>query len=246
MLKWLTIYLITAYSVLAMGQSPPVVISDGTKLVKGYPITLSKKGIEFIAKHETGGRAYYAKYYTGIIWPGHASGPTIGVGHDLGYNTPAQIRKAWAGVASQAEINIMVSIAGKKGRSAKYYADKYRRYVNFTYDEAMIVFKRDSLPRFTRYTANAFKLGKDQLHAHTNSALTSLVFNRGASMSGHSRRHMRYLRDAIARREYHKIPQILRDMKVLWIGKGVDGLLRRRDEEADLAMEGIRLRSNAQ
>jgi GH24 family phage-related lysozyme (muramidase) len=45
---------------------------------------------------------------------------------------------------------------------------------------------------------------------------------------------MRAIRDAVSREDLKDIANQLRLMKRLWEGKGLGGLLRRRDAEADL------------
>lgn len=213
---------------------------DNTTLVdKGLDLTLSAGGVNFIQKHETGGQAYYRKRLTGIVYPGGASGCTWGVGFDGGYNTRKQITDAWGGVATRSELNALLACQGAKRGRAKALARRYRNAVHFTWEEAQTVFVKTTLPRFTRLTKKTFKLEKDTLHAHSNSALVSLVFNRGSSMSGYRRRHMVSIRNDLASKRYAIIPKHFRDMKVIWKGKGLDGLLGRRDDEANLFQLGL-------
>jgi GH24 family phage-related lysozyme (muramidase) len=42
------------------------------------------------------------------------------------------------------------------------------------------------------------------------------------------------IKELIPKQNYKKIAQQFRDMKRIWIGKGLDGLLERRDAEANL------------
>jgi GH24 family phage-related lysozyme (muramidase) len=42
------------------------------------------------------------------------------------------------------------------------------------------------------------------------------------------------IRNLVPDKNYKKIAQEIRNMKRLWVGKGLDGLLKRRDEEANL------------
>ena len=220
-------------------QDPTVKVSDNLAL------TLSKSGVDFIQRHETGGQAYYNKRYTGVIWPGGASGGTVGVGYDCGYNSRTQITKDWKGVATPSELSILLSMSGVKGSRAKAFAKRYKGAVHITWGEAQSVFVRSTLPRFTGYTATAFRLQKDTLHPHSNSALTSLVFNRGSSMSSKSSRNeMRNIRTHLAAGKPELVPAEFRKMKRLWVGKGLDGLLRRRDEEADFFQSGLDIRNH--
>jgi GH24 family phage-related lysozyme (muramidase) len=73
--------------------------------------------------------------------------------------------------------------------------------------------------------------GVELLHTNAQAALTSLVYNRGASMKDiDSRREMRLLGPAIKARDYDQIAQLIRGMKRLW--PNVRGLLARRELEA--------------
>jgi GH24 family phage-related lysozyme (muramidase) len=50
---------------------------------------------------------------------------------------------------------------------------------------------------------------------------------------------MRAVRDAVAAGDLQEIANQIRAMKRLWEGKGLDGLLKRRDAEADLVESAI-------
>jgi GH24 family phage-related lysozyme (muramidase) len=100
-------------------------------------------------------------------------------------------------------------------------------------DAARRVFLTRTVPRYQQLTAKAFP-GVQNLPADAQGALFSLVYNRGTSMEGEKRTEMRAIRDAVARGDLADIAKQLRAMKRLWIGKGLDGLLARRDAEADL------------
>ena len=74
-------------------------------------------------------------------------------------------------------------------------------------------------------------------------ALVSLVYNRGTRMADSpgtdDRREMRAIRDLVAEGLVVGIPEQLRSMQRLWIGKGLDGLIRRREAEAQLVDSAI-------
>ena len=53
-------------------------------------------------------------------------------------------------------------------------------------------------------------------------------------MQGDSRLEMRNIRVLVPKKDYKGIAEELRKMKRIWKGKGLDGLLARRDAEADL------------
>jgi GH24 family phage-related lysozyme (muramidase) len=68
-------------------------------------------------------------------------------------------------------------------------------------------------------------------------ALLSLVFNRGTSLQGGRREEMRKIRELLAtgstkEQTLEEIATQFRKMKSLWIGKGLDGLVIRREREA--------------
>jgi GH24 family phage-related lysozyme (muramidase) len=217
---------------------PNDVISDGLAL------NISQKSIDTIIYYEVGGRAYYNARLTRPIvpaWQTTASGVTVGFGMDLGHNTKEQIAKAFKGVASDETIKLLQSVSGLKGRRAYYEGlPKVRHRVSFTYEEAETIFKKDSLPRFTQQTANAFQLSKNRLHPHSNGALTSLVFNRGPSLANtDSRKEMRWIKHNISINKESRVPSDIRSMKRLWDYSKLKGLHLRRDAEAKLFQDGL-------
>jgi GH24 family phage-related lysozyme (muramidase) len=121
---------------------------------------------------------------------------------------------------------------GKKGSTAKSAIPSVRD-IEISWTSALNVFKKSTLPRFINETLKAFP-GADKLHPDAFGALVSIVFNRGASVTGSSRREMLNIRNLISSKNYKAIASEIRSMKRLWVGKGLDGLLRRRDEEAKL------------
>lgn len=79
--------------------------------------------------------------------------------------------------------------------------------------------------------------GFDALRSNAQSAIASLVFNRGPAMSGDNRLEMRAIRDAVPSRDYDEIARQLRKMKRVWTGTSIQaGMYRRRDAEADLVL----------
>ena len=208
-----------------LGTSRP----SGTVPVGG--LTLSKGGVEFIVQEETGGRSYYDSRLHRPMWPGGASGVTWGVGYDGGYNSVPGIERDWQPVTDRGELVLLKSVAGVKGDRAKYEASRIRNAVSVNWGEASDTFTRSTLPRFAEMTRQAFP-GCEKLPPDAQAVLVSLIFNRGSSMSGAGRREMRAIRDAIASGHPELVPGQILAMKRLWVGKGLDGLLRRREREA--------------
>lgn len=212
-------------------------IPDGDVIHVGN-MTISKKALDLIVHYETGGKAYYEKYLRRPTWPKGQSGVTVGIGFDLGYNTPEQIRDAWGKVVSPTALNKMVSVAGIKGSAAQAAANSIKNYVEIPWDAAAEVFSESTLPRFAGYAVNTFE-GLENLNPDIQGVILSLVFNRGASLNGPTRTEMRNIRNHIISGDLDKIAGEIRGMKRLWRGKGLDGLLKRRDAEAALVESSL-------
>lgn len=227
-----------------MATIMPILAVDPNRVFdQGLALPVSQKSIDHIIYYEVGGKDYYNRAYTKPIvpaWQTTSSGVTVAFGFDCGYNTKDQIRTALDGIATEDEIKALQSVSGLKGKSAYYNGlPKVRNLVHFSYDEAEQIFMRDSLPRFAKQTANAFELKKDTLHPHSNGALISLVFNRGASLTGDSRKEMRWIKYNIESGHPEKVPDDIRSMKRLWSYSKLKGLHLRRDAEARLFQSGL-------
>jgi GH24 family phage-related lysozyme (muramidase) len=170
-------------------------------------------------------------------WPGESSGITLGIGYDLGFVTPEQFEEDWSPYLTSDEIERLKTAIGVSGEAARQRASEFSD-ITVKRDDAVEVFKNRTLPLYSQRTENAFP-GVDQLPANAQGALVSLVFNRGAGMDGDRRTEMRAVRDAVAQGDLQEIANQIRAMKRLWVGKGMDGLLKRRDAEADLVESAI-------
>jgi GH24 family phage-related lysozyme (muramidase) len=170
-------------------------------------------------------------------WPGGSSGITIGVGYDLGFVTEDQFEEDWSPFLSGDEIDRLKDVIRLSGDKAAQRAREFGD-IKIKRADAEQVFKERTLPLYSQKTEDAFP-GLDQLPAAAQGALVSLVFNRGPGMNGDSRREMRAVRDAVADGDLQEIANQIRAMKRLWEGKGLDGLLKRRDAEADLVESAI-------
>ena len=170
-------------------------------------------------------------------WPGESSGITLGIGYDIGFVTPEQFEEDWGPYLSADEIARLKTAIGVSGEAAHQIASQFSD-IKVKWDDAVEVFKNRTLPLYSQRTEDAFP-GVDKLPANAQGALVSLVFNRGTGMDGDRRQEMRAIRDAVAAGDLQEIANQIRAMKRLWIGKGVDGLLKRRDAEADLVESSI-------
>src|SRR3546814_7877606 len=59
-------------------------------------VPVSPASVDLIVRYEVGSRARYEARYQRPIWPGLHSGPTIGIGSDLGMQSVGVIRQIWA------------------------------------------------------------------------------------------------------------------------------------------------------
>ncbi len=197
----------------------------------------SVTSLSLIEYYEVGGAG---TYNSRPVWPGGASGLTIGIGYDLGYANTAQIATDWLAVSPAIQIRLQ-SYAGRTGASAHVLLAAAQDII-IPWGLAKRVFEETDIPRASALTAQAFQ-NTDQLSPDSFGALVSLVFNRGASMTDTSpgnRLEMREIRDAMQAAEFNPIPDLIRSMKRLWQGRGLDGLLARRDAEAALFEKGLR------
>ena len=174
-------------------------------------------------------------------WPGGASGVTFGRGYDLGYNSEEQINRDWSAHVNGNVLAFMVSCAGVKGETAKRRITPQTRVLRITPDAAREVFENRTLPRFIKLARDTYP-GFDELNEDTRGAIVSLVFNRGSAFgvegqpSWESRREMRELAPLVLAKDYEGIAATIKAMGRLWVGKGLDGLIARRHNEAALCI----------
>jgi len=197
----------------------------------------SEAAIAMIEHFEVGAEQDYIARPT---WPGGASGLTIGIGYDLGYVSPTQIADDWRALPP-AILARLQSYSGKKGSSAAALLP--RSHDIFVPEAAALeVFRQRDVPRTASLT-NATFSNCDLISSDCFGALVSIVYNRGSSMTdtqpNFNRLEMRQIRDAMARAAFDAIPCYIRNMKRLWIGRGLDGLLARRDAEAAMFESGL-------
>ncbi len=179
-----------------------------------------------------GGQKYYEKKLLHPTWPGGQSGVTIGVGYDLGYNSESQFQADWGARLPHADFDRLKACLGAKAASASALVAKVKD-ITVPWSAASAVFFALTVPRFYREASAAFP-GLEKLPGDAQGALVSLVFNRGTSMKGDSRREMRAIRDLVPKGDLKGIAAQLRAMKRLWVGKHLDGLIARREAEAKL------------
>lgn len=194
------------------------------------PYRISGAGRELIYEFEVGGgQAYFERYLSRPTVPPAASGITIGIGYDCGYNSPTQIRCAW-GRLPAGQADRLAAAAGLTRDRARAILPRLRD-IQIAWGDAEAVFNETTLSDFLDIADRAFP-GMTALHPDAQSVLVSLAFNRGGSMAGSSRLEMRQLRALVPTRDYHAMAAAIRRMKRLW--PDLRGLLRRREAEARL------------
>jgi GH24 family phage-related lysozyme (muramidase) len=157
----------------------------------------------------------------------------LGIGVDCGYYTPAELEKLFNFLPKD-QLEIVKGASGKTGQAGKEYTQKYKNSgIVVPWDQALNMFNELIWTKFAKLAEKAFP-GLDQLCDDAYGAIVSLVFNRGSSLTGDSRLEMRNIRDLIPKKDYKGIAKEFRKMKRIWQGKGLDGLLARRDAEAKL------------
>lgn len=194
--------------------------------------TISEKALDLIVKYEVSSKAYYDRYLAKPTWPGLASGITIGIGYDLGYNSRAQFAKDWGDLLPNLTFQRLTGSLGVKGVRASVLVNGLKD-IRIPWDTALRVFKQSTLPRFIGLTLRTYP-GSENLHPDVLGALVSVVFNRGASLTGSRRKEMAMLREAVRVGDVSQIEFLIRQMRRLWVGTKFRGLVQRRNAEADL------------
>jgi GH24 family phage-related lysozyme (muramidase) len=175
-------------------------------------------------------------------WPGGESGITLGYGCDIGAD-PKSL-EYWRGILSDHQIKRLAVAKGKTGNAAAAIARQFSD-INISKTDALRVFMTHTLPLEIALTRQTYP-GIDLLPPTVLGAMTSIVYNRGPSLAGGNRSEMRDIKDVITqfantppqsrdvKATLEKIADLIQAMKRLWVGKGLDGLLTRRDAEAKL------------
>ena len=198
--------------------------------------TLSTAGLDLILEFEG--------FDPSPNWPKASSGVTIGFGYDLGYVNIDEFVSDWGAFIEGSDLGALIKCIGLTGLPAKAAIASVSG-IQVTKAASRSVFLKSSMPKAELNTRKAFPRCVE-LCDNAYSALVSLVFNRGGSMTdpiGDSlkrRKEMREIRDTLAssalsnQQKLVAIAASLRSMKRIWKGQGLAGLIRRRESEAVL------------
>ena len=202
-------------------------------------LPIADEAKQAIIGYEVSSQQVYNQRYQQPTWPEGASGVTIGIGYDLGYETHEQLEKDWDDILPADVLTRLDACVGEIGPKAAALIPGLRD-IRIPYGAALSVFEHENIPRYSDMTERAFPRCAD-LSPLSFGALVSLVFNRGPGMTDppgdtQSRRlEMRQIRDAMIERRYADIPDYIDAMKRLWN----NGLVARREAEADMFRRGL-------
>lgn len=209
-------------------------IQEGDSIIKTMSNRLlSDRGLDLVLDYEVGGSdgVYYNKFLkhpTVPAWQTTQSGVTIGIGWDAGYNTPTTLNKEWGEFLSVQNIKSLEKVLGLKSSNA--YNNLYQvKNISIEWEIAKNQFLKYTIPRFYNLTSKVFP-NFEIAPTAIKDALVSLVFNRGGSLRGNSRKEMREIHRLMSLKQWDKISAEFRKMKRLW--PNVKGVLKRREAEA--------------
>jgi GH24 family phage-related lysozyme (muramidase) len=199
---------------------------------------ISRKAADLIIQFEIGGRNIYEKSYQKPTWAGGESGITIGIGADLGYMTEKEFMKVWSLHLNLNFIECLRKVVGLKGIQAKQMLRGEILNVRVPYNTAYEVFVKYDIPKYWAKT-KAIYPQLDELNEDTQGALVSMVYNRGNKLEGDSRIEMKRIVEMVKNKDYEGIAEEIEKSKRHWEHKNLDGLVVRREAEADLIRESI-------
>lgn len=148
--------------------------------------------VALVTRWEIGSAAQYQRKYSHPICPGGASGPTIGIGYDLGTQTRREIRASWGWHPAIAEL---VTASGQTGSARCRAWAAAHHAITVRYEDAEHVFLSHDWPAYTAAAGRAYHDGWDGLSGYHQGGLTSVGYNRGFGFSGDRRRELRAIRD---------------------------------------------------
>ena len=195
----------------------------------------SKNTLDLLFEFEVGGgqRYYESKGLDHFTWPGGQSGPTIGIGIDCAYYSKTELADIFK-FLKEDEIRLIQGAIGQTGSAGKEYTKTLRKAgIVVPWERAVDLFEELTWPKYSRAMEIIYP-DVVNLCDDAYGALCSLVFNRGTSLKGPTRKEMLAIKSLISKQDYEGIAKQLRGMKRLWEGSEVAGLVRRREAEAKM------------
>lgn len=192
--------------------------------------SVNQPSADLITRWEVTSRERYDRLYQRPIWPGGASGVTIGIGYDLGHQREPVILADWSMHPDRVVLGAAAGVTGDRAR----VLTPTMRHVSVGWTMAQTVFRSSTLVEYCNRARRAFGPGFVELPANAQGALVSLVYNRGGGMNGPSRLEMRVIRDeCVPEGDLDCIARQLNAMCRVWVGSPLyTGLCNRRRDEA--------------
>ena len=199
---------------------------------RAVSLECSRASLELIVRFEVGSRQRYEREFQCPIWPAGMSGVTVGIGYDLGMTPKGQITSDWESHLFEPELAALLAVQGVTGPAAKRLA-RGVSHVKIPLKSAEEVFYLKTLPHFAARTRAAFP-GVEKLPPDAQGVMLSLVYNRGAALSGDRRREMAEIAGLLrpAGPDLEAIAHQFESMKRLW--PDMKGLRDRRQREAEM------------
>lgn len=201
-----------------------------------YEPAVTEAGAELIIQFEIGSKATYERRYSHPICPAcndTVSGPTWGIGYDAGHQSPDAIVEDWG---FHPEVDRMAQASGYRGKEAIPVVERMRD-ITVAWGDAITVFRGSTMVKYRAIARRTFGPKFDELPPYARDALVSLVYNRGGSKTGRSRREMRMIADdCVPRLDVECIAGNLEAMVWVWQRSKIEaGMKKRRYAEAGLA-----------
>ena len=191
--------------------TPVVVVVHDTVLVMSDDVALHAMNTDMIASFESCDTALY--------WPGGKSGPTIGIGVDLGHIAPSHIDTLFQGLVPAETLKRMHTAHGLKGAKARAWVRTHP--INITRAAAEAAWFR-TCRLYWRKTKSSFP-GVERLPVSAQGVILSLSINYGPNAKA-----LDAMREPVKRKDKHAM---LEHMRKLEAGVTMRGLALRRQAE---------------
>jgi GH24 family phage-related lysozyme (muramidase) len=194
-----------------------------------------------VSANSVEGHKYYDKHYQTATFAGSGSGPTIGIGVDLGMNSSQFTTSCWSPFFSGGIVARFASCHGHTTTALAKRDIADMQDIVVVWSTALQEFNANEVANYYQLTLRTYP-GLSQLSKNAQSAVVSLTYNRGSSMIGDSRVDMRTLRDAVTAGDLQAMANAVRHMiitmEAAWKSEGIyDGMVNRRNAEARLILQ---------
>jgi peptidoglycan hydrolase-like protein with peptidoglycan-binding domain len=198
---------------------------------------LTAAGMTFIAREEVSDATVYQRRFQTPTCPPPPSGVTIGIGYDCRFVNRIEFQADWADLLPALAVAQLEGVLGKPG-TADVLGPVATVVVPLA--AAMRVFAKRTLPKFLDRTRTIYpQIDDPAVTPPQRTALVSLVYNRGADLTGDRRREMRAIRDLLGAGRFDDVAAQLDSMTRLWDPLREGGLIQRRRDEATLWRSGF-------